>query len=278
MIIFCGTNEYIIGPGVTFAGGGGEANDGANLGTGFEVYANKTGVTLNFRTISPEASNFDTTQTATEIEFDLTDTGVTPGTYTNATVTVDAKGRVTNIVAGTPLEVYRYLQAECLAQVSNTIGWFSRATASGSNPGGYAVTQSTNVYQNSQLTPWLLQGTWRVIDIKVLVSAAAVSTATVGATPTLRLDFYQVNTASRTAITNGVQRLPVIAGAGDINANNSLANAPSFIYFAKSDFSGLFIEPANSTLFGFEFVNESGSEDTINAMFNATAHITLQKI
>lgn len=30
----------------------------------------------------------------------LTDTGVTPGTYANATVTVDAKGRITAIVAG----------------------------------------------------------------------------------------------------------------------------------------------------------------------------------
>lgn len=32
----------------------------------------------------------------------LTPTGVSPGTYVNATVTVDAKGRVINIVEGTP--------------------------------------------------------------------------------------------------------------------------------------------------------------------------------
>jgi hypothetical protein len=33
-------------------------------------------------------------------ELSLTDTGVTPGTYVSATVTVDAQGRITSIVAG----------------------------------------------------------------------------------------------------------------------------------------------------------------------------------
>ena len=37
---------------------------------------------------------------STDRELSLTDTGVTPGTYTNATVTVDAKGRITSIISG----------------------------------------------------------------------------------------------------------------------------------------------------------------------------------
>jgi hypothetical protein len=146
------------------------------------------------------------------------------------------------------------------------------------NPSGLAITQSANVYSNGQLTPWILPHDWRVIDIKVACAGAAVGVGTKGAAPTLRLDFYQINLSNRTLITNGTQRLPCIANQTDIGINNTTTPGTSLIYFAKEAFPGGFIEPANSTLFGFEFVNESGSEDTINAIRQATAYVELVKL
>lgn len=173
---------------------------------------------------------------------------------------------------------YRYLQAELMGSANSTTGFFSRATINQNNPSGLATTQSSNVYSNGQLTPWLLPHTWRVIDIKVVCAAAAVSTATKGSAPTLRLDFYQVNISNRTLITNGTQRLPCIAQQSQIGVNNTLAAGSSLIYFSKDAFPGGYIEPADSTLFGFEFVNESGSQDTINAISQATAYVELVKL
>jgi hypothetical protein len=173
---------------------------------------------------------------------------------------------------------YRYLQAELMGVANNTTGFFSRATVNQNNPSGLVLTNSANTYASGQQTPWILPHTWRVIDIKVAVAAAAVSTATKGTAPTLRLDFYQINITNRTLQTNGTQRLPCIANVADIGINNTLAAGTSLIYFAKDAFPGGYIEPSDSTLFGFEFVNETTSEDTINAISQATAYVELVKI
>jgi hypothetical protein len=273
MIAF--SDLYIIGPpGIDGGGGGGEANDGANVGTGLEVYKDKSGVTLRFRTLV-FTSEFDVTQNADDLDIDLSNTGVVGGTYINPTLSVSNKGRITVISSGAEGEQYRYLQAESLGQVSATIGYFSRATVNQNNPGGLALTNSNNQYNQGQQAPFLLQGLWRVVDIKVLVSAAATGVGSVGAAPTFRLDIYQINTGNRTAI--ATVRLPCIVNPGEIGINNTLTNASTFIYFAKSTFSPE-IEPANSTLFGWEFVNEGGSNLTINAYSRATSHVILKKI
>jgi hypothetical protein len=175
-------------------------------------------------------------------------------------------------------EEYRYLQAELMGAANNTTGFFSRATVNQNNPSGLVLTNAANTYASGQQTPWILPHTWRVIDIKVACAAAAVSTATKGSAPTLRLDFYQINIANRTLQTNGTQRLPCIANVTDIGINNTLAAGTSLIYFAKDAFPGGYIEPADSTLFGFEFVNESGTQDTINALSQATAYVELVKL
>jgi hypothetical protein len=275
-MIFFSTDEYIIGPGIDLGSASGEINDGVNIGTGFEIYAGKTGVTLQFRTVEPLATDFDTVQTATNIVFKLNDTGVTPGTYPNATVNVDSKGRIQSISAGTSIDQFRYFQAECMASPNSTPGYFTRATNSQNNPGGLALTQPWNIYQNGLLTPWLIQGTWEIVDIKVLCAAAAISiSGTPSTTATFRLDLYQINVSNRTLIST--QRLPCIANADLIGQNNNLSPATTLIYFAKSTFDPV-IQPANSTLFGFEFINESGSVDVINGFSRATAHIIMKKI
>lgn len=175
---------------------------------------------------------------------------------------------------GEPGPEFLYWQAENMAEVNSTIGYFSRATVNNSNPSGFATTSSTNIYQNGQLTPWLMpHGSWNLYDIKVVVAAACVSVATVGAAPTFRLDLYQVNLSNRTFI--ATVRLPCIAGVANIGINNTLTPTGGLIYFAQLGFVPT-IHPADATLFGFEFVNETG-QDAISGFTRATASVVMQR-
>jgi hypothetical protein len=170
---------------------------------------------------------------------------------------------------------YLYWQAECLGQVTDAPGYFSRHSVNQSNPSGLATTHPSQLYQAGLLAPWIVPGEWNVFDLKVIVSAACVSTATVGAAPTFRVDLYQVNTSNRTLIST--QRLPCIAAQDQIKINNTLSDASSLIYFAKDGFDPA-IHPANATFFGVEFINENGSEDTISGFGRATISIVLRRV
>jgi len=115
---------------------GGEANNGVNLGTGSNIFVQKVGTDLQFRSLKV-FGGLNILQTATEIEIDasningtvtsiaLTDssgtdfnitgspittsgtfditlknTSVIPGTYNNASITIDSKGRITSATSG----------------------------------------------------------------------------------------------------------------------------------------------------------------------------------
>lgn len=72
----------------------GESNAARNIGSGAGIFAGRDGSTLTFRTISATAS-ISTTLDGNTVRLGLPDSGVVAGDYTLPTLTLDAKGRVT---------------------------------------------------------------------------------------------------------------------------------------------------------------------------------------
>ena len=77
----------------------GEANTASNVGTGQDVFKQKSGVDLEFRKLRG-VTGIDLTQNTSDISIDLADTSVTAAGYTFADVTVDAQGRITAAANG----------------------------------------------------------------------------------------------------------------------------------------------------------------------------------
>lgn len=270
---------YIIGPGMFASSGGtGESNVGANVGAGIEIYRDKTSVTLNFRTLVEDPDDFDFVQNTDEILMELSETGVTPGTYTNATVTVDVKGRVTNIAAGVEgVGTIWNLLGESMGIVNSTIGYFTKSAINQNNPSGLALTTSGDLYPNGLLCPYLMIEQYEIQKIKIVVAQAAIGTAgPVAAAPTFRIDFYHVNINGRTLIQT--VRVPCNSGQPYIGINNTLATGANFIYFEilKADIIPA-IQPPKGYLLGWQFTNESGN-DRINAYSRAMSVVVLKQI
>lgn len=62
-----------------FTGGVGETNDGTNLGGGGEVFLNKVGLNLRFRTVAGIGNQISINPTATELEVGIAENPVIPG-------------------------------------------------------------------------------------------------------------------------------------------------------------------------------------------------------
>jgi hypothetical protein len=154
-----------------------------------------------------------------------------------------------------------YLWAANAAAVNNAVGYFAKHVTTTANPPPLPLMSGTSGFGSAALDPWLIMDRWRLIDIKAVCAGAAVSQATVGASPLLRLTFYQIDEAGTTLIMN--QDLPCISGSANIGVSNNATGRTALIYFAKHQFNPR-LEPAPFTFLGWRFQNLNANNNQIN--------------
>lgn len=154
-----------------------------------------------------------------------------------------------------------YLYASNAAAVNNTVGYFAKHTTNTTNPPPLPLMSGTSGFGTAALDPWLIMDRWRLIDMKVVCAGAAVSQATVGANPQIRIGFYQINESSTTLIQ--VIDLPCISGSGNIGVSNNATGRTDLIYFAKHQFNPR-LEPAPFTFLAWRFQNLNANNNQIN--------------
>jgi hypothetical protein len=167
----------------------------------------------------------------------------------------------------TPPSIYRYHEYHCnmTGLASNTIGYFSKAPPTTANPSGIPTTTPNDVYINGSMAPWLITVGQEIIAIDFIAGAAAVSQATVGSTPTARIDVYNnlggTGAPKRTLL--GTYRCPVVSGEASIKNYND-ASGTALIRFRMVLSTPLAL--TEGMLLGFEFVNETTDNTTINVL------------
>lgn len=157
---------------------------------------------------------------------------------------------------------YLYLWAGTAASVSNATGHFAKHVTSTTSPPPLPLARGTSYFGTAVIDPFLIMGSWQLVDIKVVCAGAAVATATVGADPRFRLTLVQTNISSNTLITD--LDLPCISGLASIGINNDASGRTGLIYFAQHFFSPP-VRPNPFTMLGWYFTNLSATNNQINA-------------
>lgn len=169
---------------------------------------------------------------------------------------------------------FLYLSAMTGANVTSTTAAFAKHAINNAAPPPLPTMLPTQYYDTAAVDPWLLMSRWRLVDIKVVCAGAAVAQDTVGATPLLELEFYQINHNSNSLI--GTLDLPCISGLASIGINNNGAGRTGFIYFAQRLFPTPLI-PNPYTFMGFQFKNRADDNNRITAIQVATCSMVFRR-
>jgi hypothetical protein len=165
------------------------------------------------------------------------------------------------------------LYGSTAASVTGTTAAFAKHVTSTAAPPPLPLALSTNSYDDAALDPYLIMGSWRLVDLKVVCAGCAVAQATVGADPRLQLELLQINHNSVTSVAE--LNLPCISGIGSIGIHNSAAGRTGLIYFAQHIFDAP-VRPSPFTFFGWRFVNQSADNNQVNAIQIASSALVFK--
>jgi hypothetical protein len=156
-----------------------------------------------------------------------------------------------------------YLFGMTAASVTGATASFAKHVTSTSSPPVLPLQRGSGQFGDAVVDPWLMMGTWRLVDIKVVCAACAVTQGTVGADPRLQVRLYQVNIASNTLI--ATLDLPCISGLASIGVSDNITGRTELIYFAQHSFSPP-VKPDPFTFLGWQFQNVATDNEKINSV------------
>jgi hypothetical protein len=160
-------------------------------------------------------------------------------------------------VQGSPNNQTTWFQGNMIGQANSTTGYFS-IQGGNANPFGKPITQNQS-YTNGDVNPFVTPYNWEITEVHGVLDACAVSQSTVGASPTMRLAFYEHTSGTvRTLIAN--QDISITGTVSTFN-NLGTTNLQTFQITGISNMSG-----NKGELIGWEFVNRSSDNEKINAL------------
>jgi len=161
------------------------------------------------------------------------------------------------------------IRTSMIGQASNTQGYFS-IQGGNANPFGLPVTRNQS-YKDGSLCPVQMPYGWELSGVSTTFSGVAVQQSSVGSDPKFRLDFYKHASTSRTLI--GTVYVPVDPAKCSIF--NNLGNDQ----FQTTGLTGpQGITGSSGDLIGWEFVNETSSNNQISSLSRISMSLAFEEI
>lgn len=160
---------------------------------------------------------------------------------------------------------YRQTIQTCPLSAIATTSSFRKVEATSTKP------SSNSAGVNSfDVDPWITNSAGRISKLTLTLGKACVQQATVGSTPTVRIDIYKTTQSSRTLI--GTYRITLSPTGVGINttAADCFQTATLYTGMAAGD------AVAEGDLLGAEFVHETSDNNKINGIQMATLLIEIQ--
>ena len=158
--------------------------------------------------------------------------------------------------------IFRTYQFSLTGEANSTSGHLTKASDTAnatSNPSGAPTTTAGNPgINNGTIDPYIIPRAASITSLRIKFAGASVSTGTVG-TPTVKLRVYRVDYSSRTQLGSDIDITISATGVGTFN--NLAGNA-----FQTAVSGTLAIAVGAGDLIGIEFINQSGSNNGINAI------------
>lgn len=164
-----------------------------------------------------------------------------------------------------------WLSAAMMGSAASSIGIFSKSSVA-ANPSSYSnpITNPYGNYIDGAVDPYIIPFNYTITEVYITVGRVAVSGATVGSNPVLRIEFFKHSASSRTSL--GSADLPINP------ANCGIYNNLGGNNFQKSEKIGLNITGSAGDIIGWQFTNLSSTNNEINAIAQCTTTVKIEEI